>query len=470
MTVVSDAATRARFLREYATALEEGRAAFFAGAGLSRAAGYIDWTELLREFAEELGLNIDEEHDFPLVAQYHLDEHNNSRGRLSAKLRDSFEGEATTAVYEQLARLRLPVVWTTNYDTAVEEAFRAAGLKPDVKPSGTLAAWTTSRTGAGVAVYKMHGDIADPANVVLCRDDYDVYASKYPHILDTLRSHLIERTFLFAGFSFTDPNLDHVLSTLRAYMGDHGRQHWALVKRDDNPRKAAKQDLWARHLKRYGLNVVFLADHGEVLSLLNDLESRLRRRHVLVSGSASTAEPLGQARLDGLCTKVGRLVIDRGKNLVSGIGLGVGAAVLTGAAEAVYERDDDPVRRLRLHPFPRPPKEQRDQVWAKWREGMARTAGFAIFIAGNKIEDGVVVAASGVRQEFELAVAAGAYPLPVAASGWVAQELHAEVLARFDELLPGAPRSAFDVLGQPDADDDAVLAALGELLTALTPK
>jgi hypothetical protein len=467
---VSDTADRDRFLRDYVKALEDGRAAFFAGAGLSKAAGYIDWAELLREFAEELGLNIDEEHDFPLVAQYHLDEHNNSRGLLSSKLRESFEGDATTEVYRQLARLRLPVVWTTNYDTAVERAFDAEGLKPDVKPNGTKGAWTTSRHGSGVTVYKMHGDISDPDNVVLSRDDYDIYASKYPYVLDTLRSHLIERTFLFAGFSFTDPNLDHVLSTLRAYWGNGGRVHWVLVRLDTDGRKQAKQRLWARHLKRYGMNVVFLKDHAEVLELLQDIETRLRRRHVLVSGSASTDEPLGRPRLDELCAKIGRLVVSGGRTLVCGIGLGVGSAVLTGAAEAVYESDDDPARRLRLYPFPRPPADTREEVWTKWRVGMVRTAGFAVFVAGNKLDDGKIVPAGGVRQEYELAVAAGAYPLPVAATGWVAQEMHDEVLGRFDELLPGAPRDAFELLGRPDATDDEILSSLRRILDALTPQ
>jgi hypothetical protein len=36
-----------------------GDVAIFAGAGLSRAAGYVDWRSLLREIATELKLDID---------------------------------------------------------------------------------------------------------------------------------------------------------------------------------------------------------------------------------------------------------------------------------------------------------------------------------------------------------------------------------------------------------------------------
>jgi hypothetical protein len=465
----SDGASRERFLREYGQALEEGRAAFFAGAGLSKAAGYVDWRDLLREFAAELDLNIDEEHDLPLVAQYHLDANNQQKNRLSQKLRDAFTDGGTTSVYEAVARLRVPVVWTTNYDDAVEKAMEAAGLKPDIKPNGNRGSWTTSRKGSKVAVYKMHGDISDPSNLVLSRDDYDTYARDYPYVLDTLRAQMVERTFLFAGFSFTDPNLDHVLAAIRSYWGRDAKSHWVLTRRSGTPREAAKQRLWATHLLRYGLNVVFLDDHDEVLSLLDELATRLQRRHVLVSGSAHEAGPLGRDRLDRLAAGVGAAIIEGGRNLVSGIGLGVGSAVLTGAAQAVYDAGDDPARRLRLHPFPRPTEDVRAETWRRWRESMIRTAGYAVFIAGNKHDGTDTVLADGVMQEFEIAVAAGAYPLPIGASGWAAQRIHEMVAADFDRYLPGAPRAAFADLGDPHASNDRLIDALRTLLEALQP-
>ncbi len=465
----SDGATRERFLREYAQALEEGRAAFFAGAGLSKAAGYVDWRELLREFAAELDLDIDEEHDLPLVAQYHLDANNQQKNRLSQKLRDSFTDGGTTAVYEAVARLGVPVAWTTNYDDAVEKAMEAAGLKPDVKPNGNRGAWTTTRKGSKIAVYKMHGDITDPSNLVLSRDDYDTYARDYPYVLDTLRAQMVERTFLFAGFSFTDPNLDHVLAAIRSYWGREAKSHWVLTRRSGNAREAAKQRLWATHLLRYGLNVVFLDDHDEVLGLLNELATRLQRRHVLVSGSAYDAEPLGRGRLDRLSAGVGAAIIEGGRNLVSGIGLGVGSAVLTGAAQAVYDAGDDPARRLRLHPFPRPAPELQAETWRRWRESMIRTAGYAVFIAGNKHDGTATVAADGVMEEFAIAVASGAYPLPIGATGWAARKIHETVAADFDRYLPGAPRAAFDLLRDPTATDEELLRSLNTLFDALRP-
>ena len=47
------------FYGHFEKALEEGYAALFAGAGLSRPSGFVDWKELLRDIAIELDLDVD---------------------------------------------------------------------------------------------------------------------------------------------------------------------------------------------------------------------------------------------------------------------------------------------------------------------------------------------------------------------------------------------------------------------------
>ena len=50
--------TKKEFIREYLKAINENYAAVFAGAGLSRSAGYVDWKELLSDLADDIGLDI----------------------------------------------------------------------------------------------------------------------------------------------------------------------------------------------------------------------------------------------------------------------------------------------------------------------------------------------------------------------------------------------------------------------------
>ena len=65
------------FQHRYAKAVQEGYAAVFAGAGLSRPSGYVDWKELLRDIATDIRLNVDIETDLVAVAQYYCNERGN---------------------------------------------------------------------------------------------------------------------------------------------------------------------------------------------------------------------------------------------------------------------------------------------------------------------------------------------------------------------------------------------------------
>ena len=58
------------FEREILKELNNRNVAVLAGAGLSRGSGYVNWKELLRTIASDMGLNIDKEIDLVAVAQY----------------------------------------------------------------------------------------------------------------------------------------------------------------------------------------------------------------------------------------------------------------------------------------------------------------------------------------------------------------------------------------------------------------
>lgn len=78
------------FLREYIKAIRDGNAAVFAGAGLSRSSGYVTWKDLVRPYAEEVGLNIEEEHDYPAITQYYVNKVGN-RGSINADIIEAFD-------------------------------------------------------------------------------------------------------------------------------------------------------------------------------------------------------------------------------------------------------------------------------------------------------------------------------------------------------------------------------------------
>ena len=104
------------FLRRYSASLIEGTAAVFVGAGFSRSAGFADWRQLLKEIAEDLGLDISLEHDLIAVAQFE-ENRKNGRDSLNEAIIRNFARDAKLSPgHKLLARLPIDTVWTTNYD------------------------------------------------------------------------------------------------------------------------------------------------------------------------------------------------------------------------------------------------------------------------------------------------------------------------------------------------------------------
>ena len=116
------------FITEYLGELLEGNAALFAGAGLSAAAGYVDWRELIRPLSVELELDIELESDLVAVAQFHVNAHGYNRHRLHQAVIEALSPDnPPTENHKLLARLPIRTWWTTNYDKLIETALRDAG-------------------------------------------------------------------------------------------------------------------------------------------------------------------------------------------------------------------------------------------------------------------------------------------------------------------------------------------------------
>src|SRR6266567_2769242 len=160
------------FIRDFANALAANNVAIFAGAGLSKASGYVDWAEMLTDIAEDLGLKIDKEYDLVSLAQYHVNE--KSRSKLNKRIIEEFVDEnEITENHSILARLPISTYWTTNYDRLIENALKKANKKADVK--FLVEQIFNTRPKRDAVVYKMHGDVLLPARAVLTKQDYEKY-------------------------------------------------------------------------------------------------------------------------------------------------------------------------------------------------------------------------------------------------------------------------------------------------------
>ena len=120
-------------IRKFCEALNEGRAAIFAGAGLSRAAGFVDWKGLLKDVADELNFVIEPHTNLVDLAQYYVNETKSTHALATAILNKFPSSKAPTVNHQILASLPIDVYWTTNFDKLIERALEEADKVYDVK-------------------------------------------------------------------------------------------------------------------------------------------------------------------------------------------------------------------------------------------------------------------------------------------------------------------------------------------------
>jgi hypothetical protein len=466
------------FCRKYAKDMADGTVAVFAGAGLSASAGFVDWKSLLAPFADELNLDIERESDnLVRIAQFSLNHKMGNRAHLNDALISAFPSMTAPSVnHEILARLPIKTFWTTNYDKLIEKALEGAHKNADVKHvDGQL---PTTKPKRDAVVYKMHGDAEHPQEAVLTRDDYESYGQKHMGFVNALMGDLTGKTFLFIGFSFSDPNLDQVLSQLRLRYQSAQREHFCLMRVPHRNSFTSDEDFAyakVRHrhfvadLKRFNVTALEIDEFEQITEVLLTIEKHYRRRLVFVSGSAREFAPWGEASVNEFFRDLGAILIDNQFQIVSGFGLGVGNSLISGAIEKAYlNRNTKLDNFLQVRPFPRDIADpvERAAIWERYRKELLSLPGIALFFLGNKEEQGKIVRADGVRKEFDIARAQGAATLPVGATGSMAADLSAEMLANTADLSPILAK-AIAALQEPVDDLHTLLQPILDSIKAL---
>jgi hypothetical protein len=433
------------FIRDYVKDLNEGTASIFAGAGLSIPAGFVNWSELMQEIAHDLGLVVDRENDLVSLAQFHLNE-NRTRSKINRKIIEEFtEYSEETLNHQIIARLPISSIWTTNYDQLIEQAFSKENKVTDVKYTNKQL--LTNRPKRDVVVYKMHGDASHASEAILTKEDYEQYHQTHEPFVNALTGELTTKTFLFIGFSFTDPNLDYVLSRLNFRFTDDKKQHYCLVKKHclndyQNPDQATldyntrKQQLIINDLKRYGIKSLLIDGYQDITIILEEIERRFKKKTIFVAGSAETYEPYEKNEALGFIHVLSKKIIEQNFRIVNGFGWGVGSSVINGSLEAI---NDKPLKfsesQLILKPFPQfeTGNKKLPDLWEEYRQKMISLSGISIFLFGNKLVDGEIVEANGLVREFQISNEKGNFCIPIGCTGHATKVISDLILASPDK-------------------------------------
>jgi hypothetical protein len=433
------------FIREFVKDLRENNAAIFVGAGLSKSVGYVDWPELLRDIADELGLKVEMEHDLISLAQFHVNQQK-SPSKLAKKILEEFSEQAQPSIaHDMLARLPIRTYWTTNYDTLIEDALKNAAKVADVKHS--VDQLNITRPKRDAVVYKMHGDASQPNKAVLYKEQYERYYQTHEAFVTALSGDLVSKTFLFIGFSFTDPNLDYVLSRLHTSIR---KTHYCIMRREIpvadedvelSKYKSRKQELRIDDLKRFGIQTLLVDSYDQLPGILEAIEALFNKQTVFISGSAEEYGDWSRQDAQQFVHALSASLVRHNYRVVNGFGWGVGSAVINGALEAIYANPDRfSEDQLVMRPFPQFASTPQDlsKLWEEYRQRMISLAGATIFVFGNKLDaDGKVVDANGVIREYEITLENGRVPIPVGVTGFAAQKIWAIISAKPESYYKG---------------------------------
>ena len=321
-------------IRELANELSANNLAIFAGAGLSVSAGFVNWKELLQSLADEMELNIDkEENDLVSLAQYYVNSKCGKRSKINQLILDEFSQTATlTENHKILARLPIDTFWTTNYDSMLETALKDAGKVVDVKHC--VEQLPVSIHKRDVVVYKMHGDASLPNQAVLIKDDYEKFHLTRNDFFNTLRGNLLTKRFLFLGFSFSDPNIDYILSRIRASYSENQREHFCILKKvqkaknekqDEFEYRERKQHFFISDLERVGISTLLIDEYSEITDILKEVEQAQKRKTIFISGAAEDYSPYSQQEVEQFVSSLSQEILKLGYRIVTGFGLGIGS-------------------------------------------------------------------------------------------------------------------------------------------------
>lgn len=219
---------------EIETAIKRESLVIFVGSGLSAKFNLPSWNKLVEDIIKEIDKK--ESNVFLPVLEVGamdaidvLEKLKGDHSRIKGYIKNNFkikDGDFT--LHKKLLELSGQIV-TTNYDNAFEIA-----SSNTITPSVYTSSYNVSEINKNGEpyIFKIHGSYTEPDHCILFRDDYDKLYVNEGAAKEKLKSIFAEKTILFLGFSFNDPDINLIFEKLDEAF-ENNNKHFVLTKEPD---------------------------------------------------------------------------------------------------------------------------------------------------------------------------------------------------------------------------------------------
>jgi len=213
-------------IQNLAAAISERRALLFVGSGVSVGLGLPSWKNLIQHMMRETGLDPGSlaggGANYLALAEYFRIRHG-SIGPLRSWMDRTFsapeESIRSSEVFERIVALDFPIIYTTNFDRNLEEAYRLREKSyAKIANAKDLARMPESHT----QIVKFHGDFDDDRSLVITETAYFDRLSFESPLDIKLRADALGKTILFVGYNLLDVNIRLLLHKMWRTWGVSG--------------------------------------------------------------------------------------------------------------------------------------------------------------------------------------------------------------------------------------------------------
>lgn len=272
------------FPTELRNTYHQGRLLPFIGAGISMSVKWKvnekekrgpSWSELVNYAGQLMGYNdLDllrvRGTDLQILEYFKLRKHSTSQlhNWLVRELHPPENALLESPIHCELVELdKCKTIYTTNFDDFIERAFTLKGKEAEViaKELDMYKA-----TNGETEIIKFHGDLNNPDMMVLTEADYEKRLTLSTALDYRFISDQLNRTILFLGYSFRDPNVSYIFRMINSlFESSKAPKAYIVVK---HPSKFEKTLFRSRNIQ------VIPAETDDLTGFTADLLSFIKNR------------------------------------------------------------------------------------------------------------------------------------------------------------------------------------------------